>query len=155
MEKNTKSVNLKTKEVVEGNTADLGQVIEQNAVNAPVKDVLWNANQINTESETHLEDDLGEGEAAIIRAFDFASNPEAFKEHIPSKQELFNHHYKGIEAMLWRDGMKVMSEVDPKIIISKNKKNYRIFVGARPQKGHILRERPQTLTQVTRNERGN
>lgn len=44
--------------------------------------------------------------------------------------------------------MKIMDEVNPRVTISKNKKKYRIFVGARPQKGHILTEVPKTLAQI-------
>ena len=104
--------------------------------------------KIETESETHLEDDVGYGDAAIIRMFEFAANPVAFKQHTPTKQELFNYHYKQIELALWADGMKVLPEVNPKVTISKNKKKYRIFIGAVPMKGHILQERPQTLSQI-------
>lgn len=133
---------MQTKEHV----SETKQLLEENAHGAPVKDVLWNANEINVESETKIQDDAGVGEAAIIRMFEFAINFQAFQEHKPTKQELFNSHYKGIEAMLWRDGMKVIPEVNPKIILGKKK--YRIFVGAKPQRGHLLHERPQTLSQV-------
>lgn len=108
--------------------------------------------KIETASETHLEDDTGHGEAAIIRCFEFAANPEAFKQHKPTKQELFNHHSKGIEIMLWKDGMKVMPEIAPRIILNKRNTKYRIFVGARPMKGHLLREAPKTLSQIAHNK---
>lgn len=126
------------------------QAVERNAKNAPVKDLLWNASDLSTHSETHLEDDPGEGDAAIIRMFEFSANPEAFKLHQPTKQELFNNHYKHIEVILWRDGLKVMPEVNPKVTINKKKTKYRIFVGATPQKGHLLRETPQTLKELTK-----
>ena len=106
--------------------------------------------KIQTASETHLEDDPGEGGAAIIRCFEFAPNPEVFKQHKPTKQELFNSHAKGIEIMLWRDGMSVMPEVEPRVTIGKKK--YRIFVGAQPMKGHLLREKPKTLTEIAQNK---
>lgn len=106
--------------------------------------------KIETASTTHLEDDTGHGGAAIIRCFEFAANPEVWKEHKPTKQDLFNHHHKGIEIMLWKDGMTAMPEVDPKIRIGKKGK-YQIFVGARPMKGHLLQERPKTLSQIAHN----
>lgn len=104
--------------------------------------------KVEAQSETHLEDDMGTGGAAIIRMFEFSANPEAFHQHTPTRQELFNYHYKGIETLLWADGLKVIPEVNPKITINKAKTKYRIFVGAVPQKGHILREQPQTLGQI-------
>lgn len=124
------------------------QVIEENAKNAPVKDILWNANELSAESDTKLEEDKGSGKAAIIRMFEFGINIPAFKEYKPSKQELLNSHAKGIEIMLWKDGMKLMPEVNPKVDINHKRGTYRIFVGAEPQRGHILHERPQTLTQI-------
>ncbi len=113
-------------------------------------EITDNVSAIETKSETHLEDDKGTGGAAIIRMFEFAANPIAFKQHKPTKQELFNYHAKGIEVMLWKDGMKVLTEVDPKVTINQKKSKYRIFVGAVPQKGHLLTERPQTLSQITK-----
>ena len=106
---------------------------------------------IETQSKTKLEDDAGHGGAAIIRRFSFGMNAESFKEKPPTKQELFNYHIKGIEIMLWRDGMKIMTEVQPRIMLEEKKMQYHIFVGARPQKGFILREAPQTLKEVARN----
>lgn len=105
-----------------------------------------------TTSQTHLEDDEGVGDAAIIRMFEFSANPEAFKQRTPTKQELFNYHHKQIEITLWGDGMKIMEEVNPRVTISKNKRKYRIFVGAKPQRGHILTERPKTLAQIAHNK---
>jgi hypothetical protein len=144
-----KSVNTDTKEVVTGTALEGKQVLETNAKGAPVSDVLWNTSEINTESETKLEDDKGEGGVAIIRKFEFAANPIAFKQYKPTKQELFNSHAKQIEIMLWQDGMKLLADVNPKITINKSKTKYRIFVGAEPQKGHLLREVPKTLSQIT------
>ncbi len=101
---------------------------------------------IETQSKTHLEDDLGTGNPAIIRCFEFGINPQAFKEHPPTKQDLFNYHHKGIEVALWRDGMKVIPEVNPRVVVNEQKMTYQIFVGAKPMKGHILQEHQQTKT---------
>jgi len=102
-------------------------------------------------SDAKLEDDHGEGQPVILRMFEFSANPEAFKIHSPTKQELFNSHAKGIEVMLWKDGMKLFTEVDPKVTINKKKTKYRIFVAAIPQRGHLLMERPKTLSQIANN----
>ena len=48
--------------------------------------------------------------------------------------------------MLWRDGMKPMLDVEPRILMGS--KQYKIFVGARPMRGFSLKEIPQTLTQI-------
>lgn len=107
----------------------------------------YDLESIETKSETHLEDDQGYGGAAILRTFTFGINPEAFRQHTPSKQELFNSHLKGIEMALWKDGMMVMDEVEPKVIIDPKGKQYMIFVGARPMRGHLLKEVPKTLAE--------
>jgi hypothetical protein len=145
------SKNTKTGETTAGVATDTQQIVEANAVNSPVNDILWNASQMDTTSKTTLEEDKGYGEAAIIRMFEFAANPEAFRQHTPTKQELFNTHYKGIEVMLWKDGLKVMPEVDPKVTINSKKTKYRIFVGAKAQRGQQILERPKTLSQIAHN----
>lgn len=106
----------------------------------------WEVNQMQAQSETKIEDDIGTGAAAIIRMFEFGINYDAFSQHQPTKQELFDSHKKGIEIMLWKDGMAVMDDVPPKVTMGK--KSYRIFVGAKPLKGHILTQKPQTLSEI-------
>lgn len=110
-------------------------------------DVNYDMESLEVQSETHLEDDHGGGGAAIIRMFEFGMNPQAFNEHVPSRQELFNSHYKGIEMALWRDGMSVMPEVNPRLVVDSKNGKYQIFVGAKPMKGHLLQEQPKTLAE--------
>lgn len=103
---------------------------------------------VETQSSTKIEADMGEGNAAIIRCFTFGINPTAFQASKPSKQDLFNAHIKGIEVMLWRDGMKLMTDVEPRLLLDGDK--YQIFVGARPAKGHFLTQTqvPKTLKEI-------
>lgn len=110
------------------------------------------ASTIEAKSEkAHLEDDIGQGAALIIRQFTFGINPEAFKDHQPSKQELFNFHWKGIEMMLWKDGLMAFDGVPPRLVFNKEKSNYQIFVASRPARGNVLLETPQTLSQIASN----
>ena len=83
-----------------------------------------------------------------MRTFEFGANPKVFKLKNPTKQEVFNDHLKGMEAMLWGDGLKPMTEVEPRLVFSKNKKKYRIFVACQPLMGQVVLERPQTLSQI-------
>lgn len=101
---------------------------------------------VESQSRTNLEQDHGVGNAAVIRMFEFSANPETFQHHLPTKQELFNAHYKGIELALWKDGLKVIPTVNPQIAVGK--KRYRIWVGAAPMRGQTLSERPQTLSDI-------
>ena len=50
--------------------------------------------------------------------------------------------------MLWIDGLKVISEIEPRVIISKDKKNYSIIVGAEPSRGHLLTDEPKRLSEI-------
>lgn len=139
----------KSKEVKSfGGVESVGKVVEENAKNAPVKDVNYDVQSLEVQSETHLEDDDGSGGAAIVRCFEFGINPIAFQQAQPTKQDLFNSHFKGIEIALWKDGLKVMPEVNPKVVIDDKTMKYQIFVGAQPMRGHILREQPRLLKQL-------
>lgn len=105
----------------------------------------WDAVQDQVQSDTYLEDDEGYGGAAIIRQFRFGANPLAFSQHKPTKQELFNSHLKQIELLLWKDGMKILTDVSPRIILESDGSGYAIIVGAKPQRGHILSKTPNLL----------
>lgn len=96
------------------------------------KGVEWEATGAEVHSDVHLEDDKGTGKAIVIRSFDFLANPETFKHHTPTKQELFNAHRIQIEGALFADDLKVYEDVSPKVMISKNKKYYRIVVAGLP-----------------------
>lgn len=123
-----------------GGTEQLGKV--------KMHDFTHEVASVEEQSETKLEQDQGVGQVVFIRNFTFKANPEAFKEHPPTKQELFNYHAKGIEISLWRDGLQVMPEVEPRVVIEEDKAIYRIFVGAIPARGQILQDTPQTLSQL-------
>lgn len=103
---------------------------------------------IEEQSKTSLEQDIGVGQVAVIRCFEFKANMEAFKEHPIGKQELFNHHLKGIEIALWRDGLKIMPEVEPRVVFEDEQGLYKIFVGSIPMKGQLVLDKPLTLTEI-------
>lgn len=129
--------------------ADTGDIVGL----ADKSDLQWKATQGEVHSDTKLEDDTGEGPAAIIRSFTFGANAETFHKRTPSKQELFNAHAKQIEYFLYRDGFDVMYEVKPQLHLSKNRNYYRIVVAATPRKGFLVMERPQKLTEIANGPR--
>jgi hypothetical protein len=124
------------------------QLLEENAPGSAEKDTLWNAQEVQAESDVHLEDDQSIGNTTVIRLFEFSANPEAFCHHTPTKQELFNAHYRLIDSTLWRDGLKVVPEINPTVTFNKRKTKYRIFVTAQAQRGQTVLETPQTLSQL-------
>lgn len=121
-------------------------------IDTGVKAHDYDVKQGEVHSDVHLEEDTGHGKTVVIRSFDFKANPAAFKGHTPSKQELFNAHAKQIEIILWKDGLKVMHDVGPQLILDKKQKGYRIVVGAEPQKGQSIssldQDKFQTLSQA-------
>lgn len=105
-------------------------------------------NSIAVESDTKIESDKGQGEAVVVRCFAFKANPEVFKVNPPTTQDLFNAHYKGIEIALWKDGLKAVTDVGPRIVFDDVKMVYQIFVTARPKKGYAIIEQTKTLTEL-------
>lgn len=116
---------------VEDHVIGTAKAVENDSVN-PDKSVEWDVTRAEVHSDTTLEDDKGHGKVIVIRSFDFVANPEAFKHHIPSKQELFSAHRIQIEGAMYRDELKIYEDVSPKVMISKNKRNYRIVVAGLP-----------------------
>src|SRR3990167_3098126 len=110
------------------------KAIEKDAVDVPTgdKNIEWEGEEVQSESTTKLTEDKGTGQAVVIRFFEFGANPEVFKQHKPTSQQLFDSHRKGIEALLWRDGLRPYEGVEPRLMFSKNGKNYRIIVTCVP-----------------------
>lgn len=123
-----------------------------NSLDSNAKGDDYEVKQGEVHSDLKLEADEGYGKTIVIRSFDFKANPQAFKERTPSKQDLFNAHAKQIEIILWKDGLKVMPDVAPQLILDKKRRGYRIVVGAEPEKGHLIgtldQDKHQTLSQA-------
>lgn len=113
-----------------------------------VGDIEWEGETLQAESKTKLEEDLGTGQKVVIRFFEFGANPLAFKDYKPTEQQLFDHHRKGIESLLWRDELQPYQEIAPRIMFSKNKTHYRIIITCIPRGlGGIVQD-TQTLSQL-------
>lgn len=110
---------------------------------------------IEVQSDTKLEADQGEGDPYILRTFNFALDPVLMKERKPNPQELFNAFSRGIEAMLWGDGLTVVSELEPRLIFTKKKTHVLIMVWAKPRMGQSILENPKTLTEIISDSRTN
>ncbi len=124
------------------------KAIEVDAKDAPVKDIEWEGEELGVESTTKLESDKGEGQPIVLRFFTFAANPEAFKQEIPSTQQLFDSHRRGMEAQLWTDGLSPYQLIEPRLVFSKDKSHYRFVISCIPSLGQSLVDRPQTLTEL-------
>lgn len=130
---------------VEDHVTKTAIAVEKDGI-APGKDIEWDVTGAEVHSDTNLEDDKGTGKAVVLRFFDFLAHPEAFRHQIPSKQELFSAHKIQIENALWTDDMKIFEEVAPKVMISKNKRYYRIVVAGLPW--GLSRTKLPTLSEI-------
>lgn len=121
----------------------------------------WNAKTLEAESKTNFQDDKGLGGVMTLRFFDFAANPAVFLAtktnhgRLPTGQELFQAHAKQIEIELWKDEWQPVKEIPPRLMFSKDKKNYRIIIAAKPAKGSMLSNsiQPKTLTELINENR--
>ena len=125
---------------------------ELDAKDAPVKDIEWEGEEVGAESDTKLEEDLGTGQPIVLRFFDFGANVEEFKKNKPTAQDLFNSHLRGIESLLWRDGLKPFDGVEPRLMFSKDKSHYRFIIACIPSSGNTLIDNTQTLSQLLKND---
>lgn len=130
-------------------------VISDEFIDTTREEGVYQGQTIEVQADTKLTDDHGTGEAMVIRTYEFASNPEYFKDRIPPTQELFNSHYKGISALLWQDGLEPAFEIEPRFIFSKDRTRYMIMVTARPRLGQIVNDKTRTLTEILNDSRRN
>lgn len=141
-----------SKDIEDHIVGETAATVHNSTLDGKQSSVHYDVKQGEVHSDIHLEDDEGHGKTIVVRSFDFKANPNAFREYTPSKQELFNAHAKQIESYLWTDGLKVMPDVHPQIILSKKRDGYRIVVGAEPRQGQIITKRDmdkvQTLSQA-------
>lgn len=106
----------------------------------------WYGESVEAKSDPII--DPGTGKTLILRWFEFAINPEI--KHTPTKQELFNAHWKQISTMLWGDGLVPRQDINPRVEIGKKrgKGKYRIFVLCEPRLGTFVAEKPQNLQEM-------
>lgn len=100
----------------------------------------WNGQELSTQSTPLI--DPGSGRPIVVRQFEFKRNPEI--KETPSKQEVFNFHAKEIRNYLWRDGLVVREDVEPRLIPTED--GYRVFITCEAN-GAIL-ETPRNLTEM-------
>lgn len=139
--------------LTKGKSAKLKELAALDSSVGKSKNIDWEAQQVQAESDILLTNDIGQGKTVLIRNFDFEANPEAFKVQVPTKQELFDHHARGIKAFLWRDGLRPIEYIDPKLVISKDNKGYRIFIACEPMSNQTVLETPNTLSQIANGSR--
>lgn len=105
--------------------------VEKNALNAPVKDIAWDATQAQTDG-VRIEDG-GTGRPIILRQFEFQF-PPGFKGK-PTKEEILTESYiKYLENFLWADALEMIME--PKVVFSE--KGFKVFATCQVKKGNLI-----------------
>lgn len=127
-------------------------VISNEFVDLTREEGVYHGQDIEVHSETKLEADTGYGQEIVIRTYEFAMNPKYAGQNVPA-QEIFNSHLRGIESLLWQDGMKPYLGIEPRLIFSKDRSKYLIIVGAEAARGQWFNEQPKTLTELINESR--
>lgn len=114
------------------------EAVEQDAIDAPVKDIKWYGKEDRTEdSSIH---DKGAGEPIVIRLFEFKFPPTL--ERLPTEEELLTPEYmKHLNATLWGDALRIVMK--PRTNITKE--GCKIFVPCQAATGHSFLEAPKLL----------
>lgn len=123
------------------------------AVEIDTGQTKWQAQELGVNSNIPLVDE-GKGKPYIVRQFEFHFNPDTLnkikqkKIPAPTRQELFNAHWRQIQTTLWGDGLVACQEVDPRMIIGKKK--YKIILLCEPRFRTMVAEKPNTLQEITK-----
>lgn len=135
----------RVKNVIEHST---DKVMEFGAKNSPVKDILWNASQVQT-PETRIED-AGSGRPIILRQFDFKYDPTL--KGRPTKEQILTEDYKRyLNTLLWADELELVQE--PKVVFED--KGFKVFAVCQARKGSMLphyANKPLPLQEVLAHE---
>ena len=91
--------------------------------------------------------DPGEGASNVIRQFTFKMNPDKIKEFPNYRQTIFNMHARQIAQVLWGDGLRPLDSVSPRVIISKKRGFYKIFVPCEAKRGVMFMDKPKNLSE--------
>ena len=114
----------------------------------------WVDKDLAVKADTPLIDSAT-GKKVIIRKFDFEWNkntkPEDKMNAQYNKQEFFNSHAKYIRDFLWKDGLSILENEDPKM--NFNKKGYIIAVACEARWGVSIFEKGMTLQDIFKKKR--
>ena|SRR3990167_6538082 len=106
----------------------------------------WMDQDLAVKADTPLIDS-GAGKKLIVRMFDFQWNKGIKKEDIElaktNKQQIFNAHASYVKSFLWKDGLVIREDHDPKLIFTEQ--GYRIAILCEARLGLNIFEKGSTL----------
>lgn len=140
---------MKQKPNLEDHLGRKGKILEVNAVGSPVKDIAWEAQEMNAEVSTPLVDD-GSGKPVILRRFQFQFPPNL--PHKPTKKQILEYHKDKLNIFLWKDELELVQT--PKVRVHTN--GYDIFATCVAKKGSLLsyKHKPQLLQHAITKQSG-
>ena len=114
----------------------------------------WTDQDLAVKADTALIDS-GTGKKVIIRVFDFQWAKNLNKQDIQqikfNKQALFNAHANFIKSFLWKDGLSVLENEDPKLMFAKG--GYKIAVACEARFGLNIFEKGNTLQDILKKKK--
>lgn len=130
--------------------------VELDAKDAPVKDINWQAHQIETKSDPIQ--DPGTGRGLVVRNFFFKSPPRQPGVPTPSKRQIIESHKQYMGMLLYGDGLSPLEDKAVKLYTRKELKqgilkskmiqegaDFVIVVVAEAKSGVAIAERPTVL----------
>ena len=102
----------------------------------------WYGQEVAAKSEPLI--DSGTGKPLVVRVFSFKKNPGV--KRFPSKQDVFNAHAKQIRDFLWKDGLAISDNPDPKFNYTKG--GYQIAVLCEARFQTMFMDKPRTLQEI-------
>lgn len=109
----------------------------------------WVGHEVEVTSDP-LIDNANSGKTIVLRSFYFKADPTTLKQQKPTKQQIFDSHAKQIELMLWSDGLMPFKEVEPRLIVSKKRDEYKIFMACEARAGVGFDRNPTKLQDLTK-----
>jgi hypothetical protein len=129
---------MKKKLQLEDHLGRSGKLIEKDAIDAPVKDIEWKAQEMEAPVSDPLADD-GSGKEVILRRFQFQFPPNLPTK--PTKKEILAFHKDKLNIFLWKDELELIQT--PKVRVHKT--GYDIFATCIAKKGSLIFEKPKLL----------
>ena len=112
---------------------------------------VWTDQDLATKADIPLIDSAI-GKKVIIRTFDFewkkGMKTQDKMNAQYNKQAFFNSYAKYIRDFLWKDGLSILENQDPKMIF--NKKGYRIAIACEARFGVSIFDKATTLQGIMR-----
>lgn len=105
----------------------------------------WTDKDLAVKADTPLVDSAT-GAKLIVRLFDFEWSKDTKEEDKSNRQEIFNAHAQYIKSFLWKDGLTIREDHDPKLIFTK--KGYRIAILCEARLGVNIFEEGMSLQDI-------